>query len=296
MTDQVRIIHQIWWQGSDQVPEKYAAYRATWRDLHPSWKILTWSEKRIRNLIRAQFPEWMSFFDSLPLMIQKIDVAKSFILFQHGGVYADMDSQCVRALDSGPLMTIIGGLEDILVSRMRNNALEIALFGVMCGWENRHLINNGIIISKRSHHPFWLFYLTRLRDTVDLAPTTFGSSLWVMKTTGPFKWTELIHAYNRLHPGTIGVLPNHYLEPILGLEDPEVNRKIVASEPLVYTIHDHNISWARTNLGSTKTETQTTVDKCTVKLAEFYYSTVRHYWPAMVAAAVAVTYGCQRLL
>ena len=43
-----KIIHQIWLGGL--VPEKYAAWIATWPKYHPDWTIIMWMDDDIKNL------------------------------------------------------------------------------------------------------------------------------------------------------------------------------------------------------------------------------------------------------
>lgn len=104
-----RVVHQIWWQGEAAIPAKYAAPRATWLEHHPpasGWRIQTWDEDSIRGVLRAVAPDFgetpdglVAAVDAIPTIIQRCDVARVFILYQYGGVYADMDTLALQPLD-----------------------------------------------------------------------------------------------------------------------------------------------------------------------------------------------------
>ena len=271
-------LHQIWFQGADQAPAKYDKNRQTWRRNHPEWKIMTWDQKSIGVLIDEHYPQWRAFYDSLPLMIQKIDIAKVFLAHQHSPcVYADMDSESLRPMDD--LMLKSG--HSVTVSYVNTMWMEHAAVGLMRGWENGRQINNGIIISMVPKHPFWLYYLERLRAEIETPPRPRtwlehigGDGVYVMNTTGPFLWTDSINAYNKKHPGSIRILHYSYLEPLMGM-DPEWKKKTF---PHSYVMHDHCGSWYRK-------------DPFLTSLMHGYYRGIRPYWELWGVLLLVVLVG-----
>lgn len=88
------VIHHIW-LGSP-LPSHLAALVETWRALHPTWRHIMWDDAAaaafdLRN--RAAF-------DAAANYGEKSDVLRYEILSQMGGVYVDIDMECVRALDA----------------------------------------------------------------------------------------------------------------------------------------------------------------------------------------------------
>ncbi len=92
-------LHQIWFQGQDRLPAQYRPHQKKWRQEHPHFQYQLWDEKAIRSLLERDFqwflPTWLAYQH----MIQKIDSAKVFILWRHGGIYVDMDMSPVRSID-----------------------------------------------------------------------------------------------------------------------------------------------------------------------------------------------------
>ena len=89
-----KIIHQIWFGSA--VPECFKAYMASWVEFHlDDWQYMLWTEKEIAelNLYNKQY------YDQTDNCAVKADLARLEILYQYGGVYVDVDCECLRPLD-----------------------------------------------------------------------------------------------------------------------------------------------------------------------------------------------------
>lgn len=92
------VLHQIWMQGKDAVPSKYAAARATWKQMHPGWEIRVWDEADLTALIQGT--PWEKAVRLCRRLIQRADVMRCAVLERYGGVYADMDMYALKPLDA----------------------------------------------------------------------------------------------------------------------------------------------------------------------------------------------------
>jgi hypothetical protein len=99
MSEIPRIIHQIWYQGEDQLPAKYQRYRESWRKHHPEWEHRFWDAPRMRELLRERYDWFLPYFDAYSKPIQRINSSRYFILHSHGGFHFDMDTRCVKPID-----------------------------------------------------------------------------------------------------------------------------------------------------------------------------------------------------
>jgi len=84
-----KIIHQAW--KNDLLPERNKAWRSTWQRTFPHHQHILWTDEKIYRLLSEDFPWFLPIFNSLPKVIMKVDVARTFILYKYGGLYADMD-------------------------------------------------------------------------------------------------------------------------------------------------------------------------------------------------------------
>ena len=94
-----KIIHQTW--KTHDIPREI--YRAewieSWKRCHPDWEYRFWTDADNRRLIAEHFPEFLETYDEYPADILRADAVRYFILYQYGGVYADLDYRCLRNLE-----------------------------------------------------------------------------------------------------------------------------------------------------------------------------------------------------
>jgi hypothetical protein len=95
-----KFIHQIWWQGFDQVPSKYTNYVQSMHYHNPSYTTLIWDEASVLKMLDNHFPTYSSSFKNIELRIIKIDIAKWFILQRYGHFLVDTDMECFGNLES----------------------------------------------------------------------------------------------------------------------------------------------------------------------------------------------------
>ncbi|HEY0190753.1 MAG TPA: glycosyltransferase [Kofleriaceae bacterium] len=106
-----RILHQIWYQGEAALPERYRPFLDGWRRNHPGWEHRLWDEAACRALLAERYPAFLPTWEAYPLFIQRIDSIRYFLLDSFGGVYLDMDMECLKPIDP-----LIDGCE-LLLSR-----------------------------------------------------------------------------------------------------------------------------------------------------------------------------------
>lgn len=88
-----KIIHQIW-IGSP-LPEDYLPLIKTWQELHPDWEYILWDDVMIEGLDLVNKAQ----YDASTNYGQKADIARYEILYRFGGVYVDIDFECLQPFD-----------------------------------------------------------------------------------------------------------------------------------------------------------------------------------------------------
>ena len=97
-----RVIHQIW-LGESGGPQPFPRFReaaATWRAQHPGWQYRLWDGAEVDQLLASARPDLHALYRAYPHWVQRADAARYLILHEHGGVYADLDIQCVGSFDT----------------------------------------------------------------------------------------------------------------------------------------------------------------------------------------------------
>ncbi len=89
-----KIIHQIWIGGP--LPDTFKKYMQTWQQMHPDWRYILWDNEKVKEL----FPLYnQKYYDQAEGMGVKSDLLKWEIVYRFGGVYADVDFECLQPLD-----------------------------------------------------------------------------------------------------------------------------------------------------------------------------------------------------
>lgn len=102
------VIHFIW-VGPKPYPENSVANVQSWKELHPDWKMLFWTddperpcpvEGMERHLIdEIDFILLKPYLSQTTNYAEKADVIRYELLYQQGGVYVDHDVSCLRPFD-----------------------------------------------------------------------------------------------------------------------------------------------------------------------------------------------------
>lgn len=92
-----KFIHVIWFQGFDVIPQKYFMNLMVMYANNLDSTLCFWDEKSATELIYKEFDnEVKETYESLDLMIKKIDFIRPAILYAVGGVYTDIDVICTN--------------------------------------------------------------------------------------------------------------------------------------------------------------------------------------------------------
>lgn len=155
------VVHQIWMQGKP--PPDIAVHIKTWRGRrHFSHRL--WNERQIIALFRETFPPdeaefRLKHYNMLERWAFKADVARSLILYVHGGLYVDADAECTRPMPKELLEHWRTHRECLVMFEASHTFLSVALGGAAA------LLNNHFIMCSAGH-PF----ARRVLDLLTLQP------------------------------------------------------------------------------------------------------------------------------
>ena len=104
-------------------------------DLNPGWKLVKWTDESSRALIAREYPWFLPTYDAYPSYIQRSDAARYFIVYHHGGVYADLDIEC-----SKPFAPVLASHRAVFSYKVGTNM-------------SRGLVN--ALFASEARHPLW---------------------------------------------------------------------------------------------------------------------------------------------
>lgn len=193
-----RVIHQTW--KSRDVPGQWRDYHDSWRKHHPDWEVRIWTDDDNRNLIATHYPWFLETYDGFSRNIHRVDAAKYFILYTHGGVYADMDCECLAPIDD---LVRDGGA---VFGRTADGVIECAFMASAPQHPVWHEVFAAI------QHPSPIARLIRSLPSF-LADRGFDAAS-VLFLTGPQMMRRVVKRYcrrNRAEGEGVTILPSRYL-------------------------------------------------------------------------------------
>jgi mannosyltransferase OCH1-like enzyme len=92
-----KIIHQTW--KTRQLSERQKSWTESWRIKNPVFEYKFYNDIDCFKFISNNYPEYLDLYEDLK-PVEKADVFRYLILHKYGGIYADIDTECLRPIDS----------------------------------------------------------------------------------------------------------------------------------------------------------------------------------------------------
>ena len=208
------IIHQIWIQGYDKIPDSLKILHNGCKSTNDNFKFIFWDEPRIKKLLLKYFgKKYVDAYDTYQIFAQKSDFARYAILYIYGGIYLDMDMIC------------------------RKNLTPFLNYNFFCTTDSIYFFIlskkylNGIMGAKKKHPVFPFIFKNMFERLLD--------SSYVLYSTGPKLLYDAVTDYKKTTGmDDITVIDRKYLHPCITYDD----------DSCPYTCNDCYI--AHTNYGS----------------------------------------------
>lgn len=136
------IIHQTW-KSKTELPENFAKWRNSFLELNSNFVHNLYDDNDNRAFIIKHLPELLPLYNSFSREILRVDFVRAVYLFFYGGIYADMDVQCLKPLDR------YLNLSGVYLARMGSDK------------HFEHSIPNAIMSSSKDCG-FWIFYISNI--------------------------------------------------------------------------------------------------------------------------------------
>ena len=93
-----KIIHQTW--KDDHIPPRFAAFSESWNRFNRGWQRILWTDRMLLKFVDTHYPHLLESFCAYPAGIFRADAARYMLLHSFGGIYADIDVECLAPLTS----------------------------------------------------------------------------------------------------------------------------------------------------------------------------------------------------
>jgi len=159
-----KIIHQTW--KNRDIPVEWQAFAESWRNFHPDWEYRLWTDDDAYAFVEKVYPDFLPLYAAYPYNIERVDVVRYLILEHLGGVYADLDIECLRPIDE-----LLAEHTCVLASQPPKHAQ----------WHHETSLVCNSFMASISDHPFWQMVREQLAQTDPRMQT----DLSVVHRTGP---------------------------------------------------------------------------------------------------------------
>lgn len=129
------IVHMIWLVPGSQ-PLPVWSQVMSWKTLNPGWRVQVWNRSTAESIIQQHFPNVWSVWGQLK-PVEQSDVFRYAIVWMEGGVYADIDVECLRPVQEWPGFNSsrgIVGIEGRLTSVEEMKRVNFAALLQYCQW------------------------------------------------------------------------------------------------------------------------------------------------------------------
>jgi mannosyltransferase OCH1-like enzyme/glycosyltransferase involved in cell wall biosynthesis len=147
-----KIIHQTWKTAEISEPF-FRQLQNSWKTLNPEFDYRFWTDDDLEKLVSSDFPEYMDIFRGYSNPICRVDLGRYLILKKYGGVYADLDCECIK-----PISSILEGNSFVIGREPADHeklkmVSDRGLSYVLCP----------SFIASLPDHPFWEIILSKIK-------------------------------------------------------------------------------------------------------------------------------------
>lgn len=224
-----KIIHQIY-EDPAGPPDYLKEVAKSWKEVNPKWEYRFWNKKEMDDFLEMHFPEFIPTYKAYQFNVQRWDAIRYLILYKYGGLYVDMDYECIEPMDillSGSACCM--GMEPT-ISPVR--------------YDKNLIVGNAFMASVPEHRYFKLMIEDMMKTgNKELSSHTASQ---IIETTGPFLTTRVYEKYDNkeeitlLSADLVAPLTGEEVKKMLnGKETPEITQKVERA----FAIHYFLGSW-----------------------------------------------------
>jgi mannosyltransferase OCH1-like enzyme len=171
-------IPKIIWQTykTKDLPKEANNAHKTWIDKNPGYTVNLYDDNDIENHIKTYWGEdMMEFYKALPIGVMKADLWRYLVIEKIGGVYTDIDSECILPINN---WENVNSKKDMLLIGLENNQ-------DFCQWT----------FMASPNHPCMTFVCNYILNNWKKNGINTKDKNYVHATTGPSIWRKAISEY-----------------------------------------------------------------------------------------------------
>ena len=191
-----RIIHQIY-EDPAGPPAALLNIAESWKENMPGWEYRFWNRQMMHDFLESTCPDFVEYYRSYPFNVQRWNAIRYLILYRIGGLYADLDYECIRPLDvllSGS--TCCMGMEPTFHNRK---------------YYNKDMLIGNALMAAKPGHPYMASIIEDMKVNFNVDYRK-NDSMQIMESTGPLMVTRVYERFKKKKDITL--LPADLVAPL----------------------------------------------------------------------------------
>lgn len=230
-----KIIHQVWSDIKEPLPDFFGKLSQTWKKHHPDWKYEFWDEERMNHYVENCYPQYLETYNNFPYNVQRWDAIRYLFLYQMGGMYVDFDSECLEPHD------------DLFKDKTCCFSMEPKEHGKVF---NKDIFFNNALIAVIPEHPFIKVVINHVFNNLKKVQftTLHNKGMEVQESTGPLTLVRLYENYP--NKDNIYLIPAEYVSPFTKHEVINIgvngnNAEVEKRLEKAYSVHFFFNTWTK---------------------------------------------------
>jgi hypothetical protein len=171
-----RLIHQIWHPFSaPDMPRDWHRFSRSWKRNHPEHRHILWGIDESRRFVETHYPDFLPVYDGYQEPIKRVDSLRILLLDHFGGVYVDLDVECLRSVEE-----LVSGQRVVFPA-------EPAIHSHLWRHKGYKQVLSTAFMASEPGHPLWKSVIAELKASAQIED--------VMDATGPFVLTRCYERY-----------------------------------------------------------------------------------------------------
>ncbi|KAK9328282.1 nucleotide-diphospho-sugar transferase [Lipomyces starkeyi] len=221
-----KLIHQSW--STPELPSKFETWSRSCREQNPDWQWVLWTDEDNLNLVKQYFPWFLEYYQKLPGEIYRADLVRNMYMYLYGGMYADLDIECLRPanelfetynITTVPYKSTYDGSHH----RTSNTQQERKAFFGRMGTNDTfdHSIPNAWMASTPGHP----FFLLSLDSVIEKLKGEIPGKITAEHLTGPIALRRYINLYLKKYKDSDELDQRMNKNPIVDVFGPQDSMK-----------------------------------------------------------------------
>ena len=208
---------------------------------NPGWRVCFFDDKQCENFVQREYPAFYPTYISYPAGILRADIFRVLVLYRYGGVYADIDMECLQPLQ-GMLDTFDENAWEVLLST--DHPIHERMYA-----DGRTMWMNNFIVAKPK-----AYFLACLIEAFAKAPRKDKIAELAVSVTGPALFSRTIEVEGGLEKLRITQLPWQWVNPLpdmaqdfpeRAIYDRQIRQRTWQEEHAPFLVHYWHHTWCQ---------------------------------------------------